>query len=88
MDEEFALLLKNGTWKLEKLPDGFKSLPIKWGYKIKRDANGNIGYKARLLAKGYLVKNHPYMPHTNKVAIYWRSKQARSPFKALSQRFS
>jgi hypothetical protein len=57
MDEEFASLLENGTWELEKLPDGFKALPMKWVYKIKRDANGNIErYKARLEAKGYLQK--------------------------------
>jgi hypothetical protein len=29
MDEEFASLLENGTWELEKLPDGFKALPMK-----------------------------------------------------------
>jgi hypothetical protein len=57
MDEEFALLLENGTWELEKLPDGFKALPMKWVYKIKRDANGNIErYKAPLVAKGYLQR--------------------------------
>jgi hypothetical protein len=57
MDEEFASLLENGTWELEELPDGFKALPMKWVYKIKRDANGNIErYKARLVAKGYLQK--------------------------------
>jgi hypothetical protein len=57
MDEEFASLLENGTWELEKLPDGFKALPMKWVYKIKRDADGNIErYKARLVAKGYLQK--------------------------------
>jgi hypothetical protein len=57
MDEEFALLLENGTWELEELPNGFKALPMKWVYKIKRDANGNIErYKARLVAKGYLQK--------------------------------
>jgi hypothetical protein len=49
--------LKNGTWELEKLSYGFKALPMKWVYKIKRDANGNIErYKARLVAKGYLQK--------------------------------
>jgi hypothetical protein len=57
MDEEFASLLENGTWELEKLPDGFKALPMKWVYKIKRDADRNIErYKARLVAKGYLQK--------------------------------
>jgi hypothetical protein len=57
MDEEFASLLKNESWELEKLPNGFEALPIKWVYKIKRDANGNIKrHKARLVAKGYLQK--------------------------------
>jgi hypothetical protein len=57
MDEEFALLLENGTWELEKLPNAFKALPMKWVYKIKRNANGNIErYKARLVARGYLQK--------------------------------
>jgi hypothetical protein len=57
MDEEMASLMENGTWELEKLPEGVKALPMKWVYKIKRDAAGNIErYKARLVAKGYLQK--------------------------------
>jgi hypothetical protein len=45
------------TWELEKLPDGFKALPMKWVYKFKRYANRNIErYKACLMAKGYLQK--------------------------------
>jgi hypothetical protein len=53
MDEEFASLLENGTWELEKLPDRFKALPMKWVYKIKRDANGKIErYMRACLPKG------------------------------------
>jgi hypothetical protein len=48
-----ASLLENGTWELEELLDGFKVLPMKWVYKIKRDADGNIEH---LVAKGYLQK--------------------------------
>jgi hypothetical protein len=54
MDEELASLLENDTWTVESVPDGVKSLPCKWVFKIKRDAQGNIErYKARLVAKGY-----------------------------------
>jgi hypothetical protein len=50
-------LLENETWELEKLPEGAKALPMKWVYKIKRDAHGNVErYKARLVAKGYLQR--------------------------------
>jgi hypothetical protein len=48
---------KNGTWELGKLPEGAKALSMKWVYKIKRDAQGNVErYKARLVAKGYLQR--------------------------------
>jgi hypothetical protein len=47
LDEQLASLLENGMWELEKLPNGFKALPMKWEYKTKRDAKGNIErYKA------------------------------------------
>jgi hypothetical protein len=68
MDEEMASLHANGTWVLEPPPTGAKTIPVKWVYKIKRDASGNIErYKARLVVKGFMQRegidfNEVYAP--------------------------
>ena len=57
MDEEMRSLWENGTWELVEKPEGVKPVPMKWVYKIKRDALGNVErYKSRLVAKGYLQR--------------------------------
>ena len=57
MDEELTSLHENKTWTLTTLPPGCTAIPVKWVYKVKRDANGNIErYKARLVAKGYMQR--------------------------------
>jgi hypothetical protein len=57
MDEEMHSLLENGTWELVERPEGVKPIPMKWVYKVKWDAQGNVErYKSCLVAKGFLQK--------------------------------
>jgi hypothetical protein len=54
MQEEYDLLMANGTWELNTLPEGRKSIGCKWMFRTKHDASGNIiRYKARLVEKSY-----------------------------------
>ncbi|GAQ92752.1 protein with reverse transcriptase [Klebsormidium nitens] len=75
MDEEMRSLLENGTWELVERPEGVKPVPMKWVYKIKRDALGNVErYKSRLVAKGYLQKQgidfeEVYAPMSNHTTL-------------------
>jgi hypothetical protein len=50
MDDEMRSLLENRTWELVPKPEGVKPVPMKWVYKIKRDALGNVErFKSRLV---------------------------------------
>ncbi|KAD4384336.1 hypothetical protein E3N88_24504 [Mikania micrantha] len=57
MQEELRSIEKNNTWRLVQPPNGVKPIGLRWVYKTKKDAKGNITrYKARLVAKGYVQK--------------------------------
>ncbi|RZB65513.1 Retrovirus-related Pol polyprotein from transposon TNT 1-94 [Glycine soja] len=54
MDEEIKSITKNDTWELTTLPRGHKVIGVRWVYKAKKNAKGDVErYKARLVAKGY-----------------------------------
>ena len=57
MNEEIASLQANSTWVLVEEPQGVKSIPVRWIFKKKLGAQGNIErYKARLVAKGFMQR--------------------------------
>lgn len=57
MKNEIEAIEKNKSWELVDLPPGQKPFGLKWVYKLKRDANGEIvKHKARLVAKGYVQR--------------------------------
>ncbi|KAD4385441.1 hypothetical protein E3N88_25609 [Mikania micrantha] len=58
MKEEIASIERNKTWNLTDLPSGHRPIGLKWIFKIKKDAKGNITrHKARLVAKGYIQEH-------------------------------
>ncbi|KAI6685606.1 hypothetical protein NL676_031519 [Syzygium grande] len=57
MDDEIYAIEKNDTWELTSLPEGKKSIGMKWVYKTKYKPNGDIDWlKAHLVVKGYKQK--------------------------------
>jgi hypothetical protein len=57
MQEEIDSIEENGTWSLVDMPAGFKTIGLKWVYKVKRNEHGVIvKHKARLVAKGYVQR--------------------------------
>lgn len=58
MTKEIAAIEKNHTWEFTVLPDGVKPIGVKWVFKTKLDADGQVEkYKARLVEKGYAQKH-------------------------------
>jgi hypothetical protein len=42
MDSEMQSICKNGTWDLATLPAGQKPIGLKWVYKLKKNAEGEV----------------------------------------------
>lgn len=54
MNKEIKDIKRNKTWVLTILPEGVKSIEVKWVFKTKLNENGKIDKsKARLVAKRY-----------------------------------
>lgn len=54
MNSEINSIEKNKTWELVDLPEGARTIGVKWIYKTKFNEVGQVDkYKARLVAKGY-----------------------------------
>ena len=54
MDEEYKLLMANGTWELTPIPKNRTSIGYKWVFRAKRDAMSDVvRYKARPVAKEF-----------------------------------
>ncbi|KAB2626386.1 retrovirus-related Pol polyprotein from transposon TNT 1-94 [Pyrus ussuriensis x Pyrus communis] len=68
MEDELAMIEKNGTWKLVDRPTEKPVIGVKWVYKTKLNLDGSVlKNKARLVAKGYAQKpgldyNETYAP--------------------------
>ena len=57
MQEEKNSLHKNKTYELVELPKGKKALRNKWVFKLKKDSEKLVKYKARLVVKGFSQKH-------------------------------
>ena len=53
MHEEMNSLNKNKTYNLVELPKGKKVLRNKWVFKLTKDGDKLVKYKARLVVKGF-----------------------------------
>jgi hypothetical protein len=57
MDSKLQAIEDNNTWLWLDLPNGHQAIGLKWVFKVKRDAAGNVvKHKASLVAKGYAQK--------------------------------
>ena len=51
--EEIRALEENNTWSLTTMPAGKRVIGCKWVFAMKTNLDGNVRYKAKLVAKGF-----------------------------------
>jgi hypothetical protein len=54
MNEEMATIEGNDAWRVSELPPGQRAIGLKWVYKLKKDATGEVMKRKALVAKGYV----------------------------------
>ena len=53
MEKELQTLNTNNTWSIVDLPANNKPISTRWVYKIKKNDDKSLSYKARLVARGF-----------------------------------
>jgi hypothetical protein len=53
MKTELQTLKENNTWTLKDIPENIRPISTKWVYKIKKNDDKSLTYKARLVARGF-----------------------------------
>ena len=57
MNAEYSSIKQHGVFSPAKSPPGFKPIPVRWVFDLKRNAEGEIiRFKARLVVKGFKQK--------------------------------
>lgn len=56
MQEEMESFSENDAWDLVDLPANKSAVSNKWVFKVKKDSEGRVTYRARLVAKGFSQK--------------------------------
>ena len=72
MQNEYDVLINNGTWNLVDPPVGNRPIGCNWVYKNKYKSNGSLDkHKVRLVAKGYAQKEGIYYEETFSPTAKW-----------------
>ena len=54
MEDELRSIHDNNAWELVDLPNNEKVMDLKWKFVIKKDVEGSVKHKVRLVTKEYV----------------------------------